>query len=502
MTRIFTPIGYAFKDERLLKAALTHRSCVCECFIRDGGEEHDNQRLEFLGDAVLELFISEYLFSLRPRLSEGAMSRVRACFVCEGKLAEIARDIGLGEHLVISQPEDNSGGRDKTSLLADALEALLGAVFLDGGPEETRRLIQKLWRPYLTGCSESPPAISDYKTALQEFTQRKGLGLPAYSLANTVGPAHKPTFFISVRVGAGSSAMAMAHSKKEAAQHAAKILLQELSEEEDAQGCRPETSAPDSRKAGLEGLVMAHDCQPWPMAQDCQPQASDCQPQASDCRPQASDCRPQASDCRPQASDCQPKAAGSQPHISDCLTGVSDCQPRVLDCLPKDEGCRHGDQDGLPKAEDCQHRTRDVRLDAKDRLSDAQDRQLMADERIPKSKESRPDAEEIQPKAKRCRPKAQKFQKKDPDRRTEVKDCRTEAPDRQGEGQRIGNDASPRLPTGKGREAGFKPDAFAGQAAFSRAKAPRADAGPEATRAAAETKSRKAEVSAEPPGEV
>jgi ribonuclease-3 len=223
-----------FRDERLLEAALTHRSCVCECFARAGGEEHDNQRLEFLGDAVLELFISEYLFSLRPRLSEGAMSRARACFVCEGKLAEIARNIGLGEHLVISQPEDNSGGRCKSSLLADALEALLGAVFLDGGPEETRSLIMKLWSPYLSVCSESPPAISDYKTALQELTQRKGLGLPVYSLSNTVGPAHQPTFFISVRVGSRPPATAMAHSKKEAAQNAAKILLRDLMDEEAA----------------------------------------------------------------------------------------------------------------------------------------------------------------------------------------------------------------------------------------------------------------------------
>ncbi|MDR2611811.1 MAG: ribonuclease III [Deltaproteobacteria bacterium] len=308
MARHFPPIGYTFRDERLLQAALTHRSCVCECYVRDGGEEHDNQRLEFLGDAVLELFISEFLFSLSPRLSEGAMSRVRACFVCEGKLAEIARGIGLGEHLVISQPEDNSGGRDKASLLADAMEALLGAVFLDGGPEETRRIVLRLWSPYISGCSESPPAIADYKTALQEFTQRKGLGLPVYTLANTVGPAHQPTFFISVKVGDQNPATAMAHSKKEAAQNAAKILLQDLMDEEAASDAASAASG-YSAQAASGPVAQAEPGNAAPMASSVPDAeaagAAAAAPEACGSRPQTHDGPARARDDVAVPRDCR-----------------------------------------------------------------------------------------------------------------------------------------------------------------------------------------------------
>jgi UDP-N-acetylmuramate: L-alanyl-gamma-D-glutamyl-meso-diaminopimelate ligase len=229
----FAPIQYSFKDQSLLLGALTHRSSACECQSARQ-EEADNQRLEFLGDAVLDLFISEFLFQLRPRLSEGAMSRVRACFVCESRLAEIARSLKLGESLILSQPETMSGGRDKTSLLADALEALLGAVFLDGGAARTRELVLRLWKPYLSCAKEGKPDISDYKTELQEYTQRRGLGLPLYSLQDTRGPAHEPTFSMSVQVDGYPPQTAMAHSKKEAAQLAAKALLDALTREEES----------------------------------------------------------------------------------------------------------------------------------------------------------------------------------------------------------------------------------------------------------------------------
>ncbi|MDR2338637.1 MAG: ribonuclease III [Deltaproteobacteria bacterium] len=233
MPRLFPPIAYTFKNERLLEAALTHCSCCCQGEPQRNGEkgELDNQRLEFLGDAVLDLVVSDYLFALRPHLSEGAMSRVRACLVCESKLATIARDISLGRFLTLSDPEESSGGREKTSLLADAMEALLGAVFLDGGHEATREIFMRLWAPYLGCAKEGQPDINDYKTALQEFTQRNGLGLPVYTLCNTRGPAHQPVFSMSVKVGDFVPRTAMAHSKKEAAQQAARELLKDLEDE-------------------------------------------------------------------------------------------------------------------------------------------------------------------------------------------------------------------------------------------------------------------------------
>jgi ribonuclease-3 len=192
--------------------------------------------------------VSDYLFGLQPRLSEGAMSRIRSCFVCESKLATIAREISLGQFLTLSEPEESSGGRDKTSLLADAMEALLGAVFLDGGHEATKALFLKLWEPYLSCAKEGQPDIADHKTALQEYTQRNGLGLPEYTLMNMTGPAHQPTFYMSVKVGDYIPRTAGAHSKKEAAQQAAKALLSDLLGETDAAECKtPSKKAPSNK---------------------------------------------------------------------------------------------------------------------------------------------------------------------------------------------------------------------------------------------------------------
>ncbi|MDR2351567.1 MAG: ribonuclease III [Deltaproteobacteria bacterium] len=229
----FEPLNHTFKNSGYLIGALTHRSHINDNFENDS-DEVDNQRLEFLGDRVLDLCVSQYLFSLEPRLSEGTMSRLRACFVRESRLAEIARSIDLGSYLFLSQSEDLSGGRSKSSLLADAMEALLGAVFLDSGLDSAYKIVLTLWKPFLSCAKEGKPDIYDYKTDLQEFTQSKGLGLPSYSLTNTMGPAHNPSFFMCVSVGGhpSRSRTAMAHSKKVAAQLAAKALLEELKAEE------------------------------------------------------------------------------------------------------------------------------------------------------------------------------------------------------------------------------------------------------------------------------
>jgi ribonuclease-3 len=278
MPRLFPPISYTFRDEALLEAALTHCSCCCpkEGSARAPGQsELDNQRLEFLGDAVLDLVVSDYLFGLSPHLSEGAMSRVRACFVCESKLAAIARDISLGGFLTLSEPEESSGGRDKPSLLADAMEALLGAVFLDGGHGAVREIFLRLWAPYLGCAREGQPDITDYKTALQEFTQRGGLGLPAYTLRDSSGPAHQPTFSMSVRVAGYPARAAEARSKKEAAQLAAKALLADL---KDAEALRVDSEAISA--AGSEERAAAQAGAPGGGQSPCRTQ-SEAKPEAA-----------------------------------------------------------------------------------------------------------------------------------------------------------------------------------------------------------------------------
>jgi ribonuclease-3 len=231
MAVLFSPIRYTFNDEKLLKAALTHRSRGPFKFLRDGGDENDNQRLEALGAAVLELFVVEHLYFQEPRLTKEDIHRTMAGVLCEGKLAEIARDLSLGKFLNVSTSM-GEGGSDKASVLADALRALLGAVYLDGGPEEARSLVRILCRPYLSLCFESQLSEVDFRRALYGYAMRNGMGAPVYSLSNTAGPVHMPTFSITVKVGDCPAVTAAAPSKKLGAQRAAKILFQMLMSEE------------------------------------------------------------------------------------------------------------------------------------------------------------------------------------------------------------------------------------------------------------------------------
>jgi ribonuclease-3 len=214
-----------FSEPGLFTAALTHRSSG-----RPAGAagEADNQRLEFLGDAVLDLVISDFLFRHEPRLTEGEMSRVRAGLVCEARLAEVARAMDLGPALTMSQGEIQSGGRDKASVLADALEALLGAIYLDGGLPAAQAEIRRLWRPYLARPETWAGILPDYKTSLQEETQRLAWGTPDYELVAAEGPAHAPRFTVAVSLRGEHLAEAAAGSKKEAEQSAARAALEKL----------------------------------------------------------------------------------------------------------------------------------------------------------------------------------------------------------------------------------------------------------------------------------
>ena len=217
-------LKYTFNNPELLTAALTHRSSSNGSTTRNSGEV-DNQRLEFLGDSVLDLVISDILYHHEPHLKEGDMSRIRAGLVCEVRLAEVARRLHLGQSLILGPGETHGGGREKVSVLADAMEALLGAIFLDGGLDTAMDVALKLWKPYLSQPESWADILADYKTKLQEATQGQGLGIPNYELVKTTGPAHARTFTMSIYVGGEKLATTEASSKKEAEQLAAKEAL-------------------------------------------------------------------------------------------------------------------------------------------------------------------------------------------------------------------------------------------------------------------------------------
>jgi ribonuclease-3 len=222
-------LKYRFQEPDLLSAARTHRSAGTGPG-RTG--EADNQRLEFLGDAVLELVISDFLFRHEPRLNEGEMSRIRAGLVCEARLAEVARGLDLGRDLVLGPGEMQGGGRNKASMLADALEAILGAVYLDGGLDQAKAEARELWRPYLDHPETWADMLPDYKTRLQEEAQRLALGHPEYELLDTQGPPHARRFLMAIRLKGERLAEAEAYTKKEAEQTAARMALARLKSED------------------------------------------------------------------------------------------------------------------------------------------------------------------------------------------------------------------------------------------------------------------------------
>lgn len=213
-------IGYAFRDQALLVSAMTHSSYANEC---QAVARSDNERLEFLGDAVLDLVVSEYLLTSQPVLNEGGLTRLRAEVVALPSLAELAKSLGLGTFLLLGKGEERSGGRDKASLLADALEALFGAVFLDGGYAAAREVILPLYAPLLN-LAESDEG-QDYKSRLQEFLQASQRSLPEYRLVGTRGPDHERSYRVEVLLDEQVRGDGEGRSKKAAEQAAAKAAL-------------------------------------------------------------------------------------------------------------------------------------------------------------------------------------------------------------------------------------------------------------------------------------
>lgn len=212
-----TVLGYTFKGREVLERALTHASTRA-----DRREPEDNERLEFLGDRVLGLVIAELLVEREPGASEGMLARRFNRLVKREACAAIGRQLGIGRAMRLSQSEEESGGRDKDTILADAVEALLGAIFLEAGFDTVRKVVRRLWAPLLDGL---PETVTDAKSALQEWAQGQGLALPQYVETGREGPDHAPVFTTEVRIAGRDPARGSGASKRQAEQSAAAALL-------------------------------------------------------------------------------------------------------------------------------------------------------------------------------------------------------------------------------------------------------------------------------------
>ena len=215
-------IGYHFNDEALLIHALTHSSYSNE---QHTGRVGSNERLEFLGDAVLELVSSEYFYGLYPEMPEGELTKLRASFVCEPALAETAETIPLSRYILLGKGEESTGGRTRPSLISDAFEALIGAVYLDGGFANAKEIILK----YILNDVENKRFFYDSKTILQEVIQSGNADKqPVYSLVSEDGPDHMKRFTVSVELDGEVLGTGTATSKKHAEQKAAFEALKKL----------------------------------------------------------------------------------------------------------------------------------------------------------------------------------------------------------------------------------------------------------------------------------
>lgn len=219
-------VAYHFHNAQLLAQALTHRSFLHE----QQGEGEDNERLEFLGDSVIEVVVSHLLLIRFPHFTEGGLSKMRAEFVKEATLASLARAIELGAALRLGRGEEESGGREKASILAGGFEALMAAVYLDGGYAEVSRVIEGLYAPLL---EEVTGAVGDrdFKTRLQEYTQLHLQVTPQYAVTREHGPDHAKTFEVVITINGQPYGRGQGRSKKEAEQRAAEEALKSLQED-------------------------------------------------------------------------------------------------------------------------------------------------------------------------------------------------------------------------------------------------------------------------------
>ena len=216
-------IGHSFADIALLDLAMTHPSYALQ------HKCQDNQRLEFLGDAVLEICVSRVLYHKYPKLREGQLTRKRAALVCEANLARAATRLGLGSYLKLDRGEEVVGGRENPSILADTMEAVIAAVYLDAGFDAARDVVLRLWGPRIAAASLAE--TRDAKSSLQEWAQARAMPPPVYAEAGRSGPDHQPVFTVEVTLANGASERASAGSKRIAEQMAARALLTRMEQD-------------------------------------------------------------------------------------------------------------------------------------------------------------------------------------------------------------------------------------------------------------------------------
>ena len=212
-------IGYTFKDKSYLRGAMTHSSY-------SGGKNNgSNERLEFLGDSVLQITVSLYLFTNMKTVPEGGLTKLRASIVCENSLYSFAKRISLGDYILLGKGEEMTGGRERRSILADAFEALIAAIFLDGGMDEAQRFILK-FVPSIEALKSGKVKLGDYKTILQEIIQKNPEEKVEYVLKEQSGPDHDKAFVVQVCLNSNVIGEGRGHSKKQAEQMAAKEALE------------------------------------------------------------------------------------------------------------------------------------------------------------------------------------------------------------------------------------------------------------------------------------
>lgn len=225
MNSLETKLNYKFNNIKLLESALIHSSYANE--VR--GNTHSNERLEFLGDSVLSIIVSEHIYNKYPNMPEGELTRLRASLVCEKSLCAFSRELGIGEFLKLGKGEDKNGGRERDSILADAFEAVLASIYLDGGMAAARKhVMNTVLRDLKHHCDED--TFKDYKTTLQEIIQRNPEESVTYILIDESGPDHDKSFTVEVHLNSNTIGTGTGKSKKQAEQMAAKQALKLMGE--------------------------------------------------------------------------------------------------------------------------------------------------------------------------------------------------------------------------------------------------------------------------------
>ena len=222
METLEAKLGYRFRDRSLLENALTHSSYANE----NKSQLGSNERLEFLGDSILGMVTADFLYAEHPDLPEGDLTRTRAALVCEESLVEVATAWDLGAYLRLGRGEETGGGRERPSIRADAVEAVLAAVYLDGGLDQCRAIIRR----FILDKEKEKGASRDYKTTLQELVQREAGQVLNYRLTGESGPDHAKTFTVEVSLNGKAVGQGSGHSKKEAEQMAAKAAIEGLNQ--------------------------------------------------------------------------------------------------------------------------------------------------------------------------------------------------------------------------------------------------------------------------------